>query len=263
MPDSLGDRMKAYEDAYRFYLPKKLPVIIRIDGRAFHTFTRGFLKPFDEVLQNTMSKTALALCEAVSGVKLAYTQSDEISLLVTNDDEIETQPWFNNNLQKLVSLTASIATSSFSHNLIQNTIQWDYKQEDVDIEQYRVYMRSFNKANFDSRAFILPPDEVVNYFIWRQQDATRNSIQMVAQSLYSHKELLNKNCDQLQDMIHDKGINWNDYPVKYKRGTCCIKTPVEIHPDVFRNKWVVDDNIPIFTENREYVENTFLIKKDN
>lgn len=253
--DSLGDRMKQYyEDAYRLYLPRKIPVIIRVDGRAFHTFTRGFKKPFDAFFQGIMSLTTKELCNAVEGVKMAYTQSDEISLLLTNDDNVDTQAWFDNNLQKLVSLSASIATLAFNQYYYEEL----YHDFEDDIELYR---NGIFKAQFDSRVFILPKEEVTNYFIWRQQDAVRNSIQMVAQSMYSHKELLNKNCNQLQEMIFQKGVNWNDYETRYKRGLCYIKRSVQIG-DVTRNKFVADLDIPIFTENKEYIENLF-VKKNN
>lgn len=271
--DSLGDRMKGYENAYRLYLPRRIPVIIRIDGRAFHTFTRGFQRPFDEVLMSVMQLTAKKLCEEVSGCKLAYVQSDEISLLVTNDDALETQPWFDNNLQKLVSLCASIATLEF--NKVFSNCDWNWytslldmyiKEEDgkqsgsipdnlVDIADH--HQHAYDKATFDTRAFILPKEEVCNYFIWRQQDAVRNSIQMVAQSLYSHNELQGKNSSDLQELIHAKGVNWNDYPVPCKRGACIVKREEEVD-DITRHKWVIDTEIPTFTKNRAYVENTFI-----
>ena len=261
--DSLGDRMKGYENAYRLYLPRRLPVIIRIDGRAFHTFTRGFKRPFDDVLMSAMQQTAKAICEQVSGCKLAYVQSDEISLLITNDDAIETQPWFDNNLQKLVSLTASIATLAFSTSFMQALEGWGKSvlesgnEESYSFEQWHAYASKLNTATFDSRAFILPKEEVCNYFIWRQQDAVRNSIQMVAQSLYSHKELQGKNQNDLQELIHQKDINWNDYPVPCKRGTCIIRQEEDVN-GVIRHKWVIDTNIPTFTKKREYVEDLLI-----
>lgn len=258
--DSLGDRMKAYENVSRVYLPRRLPVIIRIDGRAFHTFTRGFQKPFDEVLMSAMQQTAKKLCEEVAGCKLAYVQSDEISLLVTNDDALETQPWFDNNLQKLVSLTASIATKSFAVCFSHAACAWYDKvshSDSFDAEQWSTYSGKFMSATFDSRAFIIPPAEVCNYFIWRQQDAVRNSIQMVAQSMYSHNELQGKNSSDLQELIHAKGVNWNDYPVPCKRGACIVKREEEID-GVMRHKWVIDTEIPTFTKNRAYVESTFI-----
>lgn len=270
--DSLGDRMKAYENAYRHYLPRRLPVIIRVDGRAFHTFTRGFRRPFDEALMRAMQHTALKLCEEIAGCKLAYVQSDEISLLLTNNDTIETQPWFDNNLQKLVSLSASIATTAFSKAFADAKWAW-YTQRLVETEDENgnphlteedrrldeAYMKQ-KTANFDARAFVLPEDEVCNYFIWRQQDAIRNSIQMVAQSLYSHKELQNKNQADLQEMIKAKDVDWNDYPVPCKRGSCVVRHPVEVNGAI-RNKWSIDKNIPVFHKNRSYVESSFMHKE--
>ena len=271
MPDSLGDRMKEYENVSRIYLTKKLPVIIRIDGRAFHTFTKGFQCPFDKLLHEAMWSTAEALCSQIGGVKMAYVQSDEISLLLTNDDSAETQPWFGNNLQKLVSISASIATLAFNKYFNDCVIAWmqDPDATDEEAKLIYAYTEAIMKAQFDSRAFVLPAYEVINYFIWRQQDATRNSIQLVAQSMFSHKELYKKNTSQLQEMIFQKGVNWNDYPTYFKRGLCVIKKPVQCavqidmgkegNPEmpIIRNKFVPDYDIPIFTQNREYIESTF------
>lgn len=268
--DSLGDRMKGYENAYRLYLPRRMPVIIRVDGRAFHTFTRGFNRPFDEVLMSAMQLTAKKLCEEISGCKLAYVQSDEISLLVTNNDSTETQPWFDNNLQKLVSLSAAIATIEFNKVFSDCEWAWYRKLLDVytdnndktkqipdsliDISDH--HQNAQDKATFDARAFILPEDEVCNYFIWRQQDAVRNSIQMVAQSLYSHNELQGKNSSDLQELIHAKGVNWNDYSIPCKRGACVIRNE-QLIDGIVRNKWMIDLEIPTFTKKREYIENCF------
>lgn len=275
MPDSLGDRMKEYENVSRIYLTKKLPVIIRIDGRAFHTFTRGFQRPFDKLLHEAMWSTAEALCNQISGVKMAYVQSDEISLLLTNDESAETQPWFGNNLQKLVSVSASIATLAFNKYFNDCVMAWmrDPDVPDDDAKRINTYIDAIMKAQFDSRAFVIPSYEVINYFIWRQQDATRNSVQLVAQSLYSHKELHKKNTSQLQEMIFQKGINWNDYPTYFKRGLCIVKKPVvcgrEItmlqdgtkEQPIIRNKFIPDYDIPIFTQQRDYIEG--VLKNEN
>lgn len=253
MPDSLGDRMKGYENVSRIYLPRRLPVIIRVDGRAFHTFTKGFQRPFDDVLAKAMRETAVALCKEISGAKLAYTQSDEISILVTNNDTVDTQPWFDNNLQKLTSLSASIATRAFD-----NAFQGAISEYNESFNLFTTYFRVLHKATFDARAFVLPADEVCNYFIWRQQDATRNSIQMVAQSLYSHKELQKKNCDELQVMILQKGINWDHYEPWKKRGICIKKSNMAIianGKELLRGTWEPDFNTPIFTQDRAYINN--------
>lgn len=270
--DNLGDRMKEYENAFRFYFPRRMPLIIRVDGRAFHTFTRGFIRPFDDVLRSAMQMTAKKLCEEVSGCKLAYVQSDEISLLITNDDTLETQPWFDNNLQKLVSLTASIATLGFNKAFDGCVWAWYINKlketknriamDKEDIRAYEAYTAKKNSATFDSRAFILPKEEVCNYFIWRQQDAVRNSIQMVAQSLYSHKELQGKNSSDLQEMIFQKGINWNDYPIDCKRGACIVRAESEMN-GVLRHKWEVDIEIPTFTKDRAYIERRLTHEEDH
>ena len=229
MNNSLGDRMKKYENVWRFYLPIRTPLIIRIDGKAFHTFTKNMERPFDHTFMNVMHETTKILCEKIDGCKLAYTQSDEISLLLTDYENFETQAWFDKNLQKIVSVSASIASAVF------NKI----------FEPY---------VFFDSRTFVLPKEEVCNYFIWRQKDATRNSILSIGQSKFSHKELQNKSCNQIQDMLlTQKNINFNDFETMEKRGVCCYKENILIN-GLNRTTWKIDKGIPIFTENREYVE---------
>lgn len=263
--DSLGDRMKSYEGISRIYLTKRMPVIIRIDGKAFHSFTKGFRRPFDEILIKAMQETAKYLCKNVMGCKIAYTQSDEISLLLEDYERVETQPWFENNLQKIVSVSASMATMAFNRAFADavnerysyytgiNADEWTGSTEEFD-KLFDNYFAKIGTAMFDSRVFILPKEEVCNYFIWRQQDATRNSIQMVAQSLFSHRQLQNKNCDQLQEMMfQEHNINWNDYPTVYKRGSCVTKEQYTEN-DVTRSRWVVDTNIPIFTQDRNYID---------
>lgn len=283
--DSLGDRMKGYENISRIYLTRRTPIIIRIDGKAFHSFTRGFAKPFDDVLIKSMQNTAKYLCENIMGCKLAYTQSDEISLLLVDYEKFETQAWFDNNLQKMVSVAASMATMAFNKFFRNNIDEWGYdnlpdfedggtnqKVDPTLLKQCNTYFSRCDKAMFDARAFILPKEEVNNYFIFRQQDATRNSIQMVAQSNFSQKELQGKNCNVLQNMLHEqKGINWNDYPTVYKRGSCIIKVyDVIIQYDEVgnicgsteRTKWIVDKEIPIFTQDRNYI-NKYVMLEEN
>lgn len=266
--DSLGDRMKGYENAYRMYLPRRLPVIVRVDGRAFHTLTKCFKRPFDFLFHNVMVKTATALCQEISGAKIAYTQSDEISVLITNNDTIDTQPWFGNNLQKLVSLAASIATLNFNNALKYESLSKVAYTVENSIYLNNIYHIAWQRATFDARAFVLPEDEICNYFIWRQQDATRNSIQAAAQALYSHKELHNKNQNDLQEMIFQKGINWNNYEVWQKRGSCIYKMPgtkivtfMDKRTNTLENKevdvmeWREDKNTPIFSQARNYINN--------
>ncbi len=259
--DSLGDRMKSYEDAYRTHLPIRLPVIMRIYGKAFHSYVKGkspvgkeVEKPFDQGLFDCMNDTAIELCKEVQGCRLAYVQSDEISLLLTNYQTTDTQSWFDNNLQKMVSISAAVASVTFTQN--------SWKIWGIDESREDPYYLT-KEAYFDSRAFIVPKEEVCNYFIWRQQDATRNSVQMLARSLYSHKECTDKNNSELQDLIFQKGINWNDCPVSQKRGRCIIKTTsprTALNPKTGeyvtteRSEWIVDNNIPIFTVDRNYID---------
>lgn len=203
--DEFGNRMKGYENVFRQILPQRLPVIIRIDGAHFHTYTRGMTKPFDELLIKAFWETSKYLAQNIMGCKLIYHQSDEISILLTNYDKLTTQSWFENNLQKIVSVSASMATAKFN-------------------EVVKEYYQDKPLATFDSRAWVLPHDEVTNYFLWRQQDATKNSVSMVAQANFDHKELQGLSGSQLQDKLFlEKGINWNDLPTWQKRGACITK----------------------------------------
>lgn len=253
--DSLGDRMKEnYENRSKTYLVRRMPVIIRLDGKAFHTFTKGLKKPYDEIFHNTMNATMKYLCENIQGCKLGYTQSDEITLLLTDYDTFDTNAWFDYNVQKICSVSASMATMAFNKYLrdfsrdtlrrINNTFTCT-KEED---EYATVLEKAIDKcAMFDSRCFNIPKEEVTNCFIWRQQDATRNAIQMLGQCNFSHKELHGKSCSNIQDMLMlQKGINFNDMPTEFKRGVCCRKD--------IDGKWVLDKEIPIFTQDRDYVE---------
>lgn len=222
--DSLGDRMKRqYEDRTRVMLPRRTYTILRVDGKAFHTFTRGLQRPFDHGLAACMNHAARRLCEEVQGARLAYVQSDEISVLVTDFTTISTDAWFDGNLQKIVSVAASIATAAFNH------VFTDYDNEPT-------------QALFDARAFTIPdPVEVENYFIWRQKDAVRNSIQSMAQSIFPHGRLQGLNCDQLQELIFSEtGQNWNDLPVEEKRGRVVRKLGAE-------SAWLIDRKPPTFT----------------
>lgn len=205
--DSLGDRMKSYENVSRIALEIKKPVIIRLDGKAFHTFTKGMHRPFDNILSDAMYRTAQHLCANVMNCKMAYTQSDEISLLLIDYERPESQAWFENSLQKMVSVAASIATLEFNRAfraIVEEAICAGYLND----AQCNLYLSKINQAMFDARAFTLPKDEVCNYFIWRQQDAMRNSVQMVARSLFSHKTLQNKNTEELKSMILEAGISF-------------------------------------------------------
>jgi len=256
--DALGDRMKEfYEDRTRIKLPRRTFTIIRIDGKAFHTYTKGLQRPFDQGLIDDMNETTAYLCKNIQGAKFGYVQSDEISLVLTDFDDLGTHAWFDNNLQKMVSVAASMATAKFNQlRMARATWEGNDIEGMLDVDD----IQNFKLAMFDARAFQIPfIDEVKNYFIWRQQDAVRNSISSVAQSLYSTKELHGVKTDQMQELIFQKGINWNDYDFRMKRGavigkveTTSIRTmqgPNEevIETEFTRNKWQVIDT-PIFTQ---------------
>ena len=262
--DSLGDRMKQYEYVTRSYLTRKLPVIIRIDGKAFHSFTRGLKKPFDEIFVKSMQDTMKYLCENVQGCVLGYTQSDEITLVLVDYQNREACSWFDNNIQKMVSVSASMATLAFNNAFWDNSANYINENKINDMQFIETMYKKLWSAMFDSRVFTLPKEEVVNCLIWRQQDATRNSIQSVGQANFSHTQLHGKNCSNIQDMLMlEKGINWNDYPTHLKRGSCCIKKPFKINEgtdqEAIRNKWIIDMDIPIFTQDKDYINNLIFI----
>ena len=261
MIDNLGDRMKEnYENRSKTYLTRRTPVIIRLDGKAFHSFTKGFERPYDKVFHDSMNSTLKYLCESIQGCKFGYTQSDEISLLITDFDTLTTDAWFGYSVQKMCSIAASMATLAFNRFLncytvdYRNNIPRDedgYLDPEYD-NQWKRYANACNKgAMFDARCFNVPEDEVVNAFVWRQKDATRNAIQMLGQCNFSHKELQGKSCNEIQDMLMtQKGINFNDMPTVFKRGVCCVKNA--------DGKWEIDTECPIFTQDREYINCTMV-----
>ena len=264
---TLGNRMKDfYENPFRYYLPRRTPMILRLDMRAGHSFTKGFERPFDSIFMDCIQRTAKYLCENIEGVKLSYQQSDEISLLLTDYENMETEAWFGKNLQKVVSVSASMATMAFNKFYAKEIIDGLYAAFNLNDDEWderlqKIYHPKIDSAMFDSRAFILPKEEVNNYFLWRQNDCTRNSIQMVGQANFSHKELQGKSCDKIQDMLMlEKGINWNDFPTAQKRGSCCTKTGIHTVVDMKtgeqkeRLAWEIDKEIPIFTQDRNYIE---------
>lgn len=198
---ALGDRMKAYEAAHRTILPRRTYTLLRLDGKAFHSYLRGCQRPFDEVFMTDMDAVAEALCAEISGSVFAYTQSDEISLLVTDFTSLQTQPWFGGVVAKMLSVSASLATAVLNER------------------------RPGKRALFDARLFTLAdPVEVANYFIWRQRDAVRNSISMAAQAQFSHKRLHGVSSGGMQELLFtEAGVNWNDYPDSCKRGRVTMR----------------------------------------
>lgn len=250
--DALGDRMKLYEDAYRFKLPRRMPVILRLDGRAFHTVTKN-LPPFCSLFQDFMRQVTEHLCGEIQGAQFAYFQSDEISILVNNYKTHKTQPWFDNNLQKMTSIAAGEASSLFS------TLTTLYTR-DPPPRGVPAFMR---RGSFDARAFVLPEADVANYFIWRQQDAIRNSIQMRAQSLFSQTALHKKNTNELKEMCRGAGFPWENLEGKWKNGSALsrVADANELLTNSFTitrertERWLtLDDDCPLFTANRGIIE---------
>ena len=275
MKDQLGDRMKAfYEDRTRIKLPRRTYTIIRTDGKAFHTYTKGLKRPFDTGLIDDMNWTTEYLCKNIQGVKFGYVQSDEISLVLTDFDTLQTDLWFDGNLQKMASIAASMATARFNQLRMMRAC---HEGSDIGLSYLDMDdLDKFKLAMFDARVFqITSPMEVENYFIWRQQDATRNSISSVAQSEFSTRELHGKKTNEMQEMLFQKGINWNDFSPREKRGSVIRKVEktyirkdsgalAEVSPktisieikkeDSFtRSKWEADQETPVFTQDRNYM----------
>ena len=274
--DELGKRMKEfYEQVPKTRLVRRTPVAIRIDGKAFHTFTRGFQKPFDEVLGRAMRETMKYLCENIQGCVLGYTQSDEITLILIDYKKLTSSAWFDYEVQKMCSIAASMATMAFNKFFIKEVEEWFSQQKPFTTENIRLYdlyrLKSETGAMFDARVFNIPKEEVANLIYWRQLDATRNSIQMVGQANFSHSELQNKSCNAIQEMLfQERDINWNDFPTHLKRGSCCVKSEATttcaktVDGEVItwaaeRPHWEIDLEIPIFKEEgRQYINDRIL-----
>ena len=264
MRDELGDRMKKnYENRTRILLPRRTYTVIRVDGKAFHTYTKGCERPFDKGLITDMNTTAEYLCKNIQGAVIGFVQSDEISILMTDFATHETDAWFDGNIQKIVSVAASMATSKFNQQRLvryisENGVDGYAMALDGNLIT-RDDVLSLKLAEFDARTFTIPSKtEVMNYFIWRQQDTVRNSIASVAQSLYSSKKLHGKNMSEQQEMIFQKGINWNDYDSTLKRGRFVFKEKYELTSElkdsgkVERSRWVTR-GCPTFTKEPDFL----------
>lgn len=222
MRDDLGDRMKSsYEDRTRYMLPRRTYTIIRLDGKAFHTYTRGLKKPFDNDLFEDIDNAIIAMLPDIQGAVFAYTQSDEISILLTDFATPQTSAWFDGNLQKVGSVAASIMTAEFNQVRFERAFKIAQGLP-MDLKNAKLIK---HLAYFDARVFTIPDRiEVMNYFIWRNQDCARNSVSMVAQSLFSHKELQGKSTATMHEMMHAKGVNWaTDFPDGAKNGRLIVK----------------------------------------
>lgn len=261
MRDELGNRLKRnYENVSKTYLTRRMPVIIRLDGKVFHSFTRGFDKPFDSVLSDAMQKTMEYLCKNVEGCVLGYTQSDEISLLLVDYKNLNTDAWFNYAVQKCVSVVASMATMAFNKFFDECIDDFYYKKEKKDMfgcgylevtdgNLYNSYEKSLDRgALFDARIFNIPKEEVVNYFVWRQNDCIRNAINSVGQKYFSSNELSHKSTADVKNMLTDNGICVDSYDDRYLIGLTCMK----------KDSWKFDTFQ--FKQNRKRVEGLFMFE---
>jgi tRNA(His) guanylyltransferase len=265
--DQLGDRIKSkFEDVFRFSIPQRTYGIVRVDGKAFHTFTRGLERPYCRELSDAMDTAAMALAKEMMGCKLAYGQSDEYSFLFTDlakdaDGEWkeDTEMWFNGNIQKISSISSSIFTAYFNQR---------WREVVGSAQKGRLGPPVVVPAMFDARVFVIPSRaDVEKYFIWRQNDATRNSLSMLARHHFSAKELHGKGSSDMHEMLHGKSVNWNNQPIPFKRGRVIRrmpnsrtvsfvhkKTKETINKDVQEMAWMVDEKIPAFNRDKSYLE---------
>lgn len=268
MKDDLGDRMKGYESVTKTKLMKRVPVIVRVDGKAFHNFCKRFDRPYDEVFNGMMNKVLQKLCAEVQGVKLGERHSDELSLLITDYDSLNTTPYFDYSIQKMVSVISSIATAELCRQLVlENNKHAIFSSDwsgDINPSIKPVLFMDETWPSFDARCFNIPEREISNYFWWRNNDSVRNSIQMLAQSEFSHKELQGMGCDAIQDkLFKERGINWNNIDQGQKTGFICTSEkfdyPVEKGPnkgDVYqRSQWILSPAPKTLDELRRIVEN--------
>ena len=276
--DSLGDRQKQYEEVQKHYLVPKMPFIIRIDGKAFHTYTRGFVKPFDNVMGAAMKRTMQSLCEDIPGAVFGYTQSDEITIVCKYTDRIKSQAWFGGRVEKIIAITASKATKYFNKYFRDEVDAFISEGEALSLAQsihnreiMKPHLKAIDKgAEFDSRVFNIPEWDCINNVIWRQQDAIRNSVEMVGHANFSAKQLNKVNCEGIKEKLKaEKGIDWErDFTPYQKRGACCYKQEEEKEMRgkiVVRSTWIIDEAMPIIhntQENREWFKNTTDLKED-
>lgn len=259
---NLGKRMKQYEYTERRFLTHRIPTIIRLDIRDFHILTKGLNKPFDSIIVEAMWETARYLCENIKGCQIAYTQSDKITLMLTDYGNEETKAWFDKNIQKMTSISASMATLAFNRfyrELVQLKITLPVSIDFMSDEKQSMYRKKYNKyhnkintALFESRVFNIPKEEVCNYFIWIQNELSTKSIQMVGRSQLSNKQLHGKSCNEIQEKLFAEKA-WDDLPTYQKRGVCIIKERYDKEGKT-RNRWIIDKNINIFTQDRDYID---------
>ena len=203
--DSLGDRMKAYENVSRVYLTRRMPVIIRCDGRAFHGLELD--KPYDQQFMGWMVQAALETAQHMQGFQAAYIQSDEVSFLLVDYETIEAEAWFNYNINKLNSISAALMSVVFN----SYTSMYEFAPAKTIV--------------FDARSFNVPREDVVNYFLWRVKDWNSNSLSMLCQANFSHEQLKGKSKADQHEMLHGIGKNWAECTDREKNGTMIVKMP--------------------------------------
>jgi len=259
--DELGKRMKEnYEMRARSYLTRRMPVAIRLDGAHFHTFTKGLNKPFDNVLITAMQNTMQRLCQNIQGCVFGYTQSDEITLILIDYKNLNSEAWFDYQVQKICSTAAALATLYFNQEFEKVSLmeELQYKAglvpqslescEEAEKRFATLSIKTAMGATFDARCFNIPKEEVVNLVYWRQLDAIRNSIQMCGQARYSQKQLNGASCAVIKEMMRQDGFDWNTLAPYYQHGTACY------YDEEFKG-WIVDKNMPVLKgEDREYLE---------
>ena len=240
-PDSFASRMKEYEATAQQTLLRRTPVIMRMDGKGFSRLTRGMKKPFDEDLAACMYAAALRVLAEAQNVRLAYVQSDEISLLLTDFRQLGTEPWFGNSVQKLCSVGAALTTTGFCEMFMQ---------------RFAELCRPGRLPVFDARCFNLPREEVTNYFVWRQRDCERNSVSITAQTHLPHKELQGLNRVQMIELLRLKsGVEWDALPTAFKSGVVFTRELVswEGQGSTTRARWTLAD-APVFSHKRDFIE---------
>jgi len=224
MKDDLGRRLKRdYEDPLRLFLPRRTYIVVRIDGRSFHKYTEGLERPYCRALADALDQAALCLCQEMIGCRFAYGQSDEYSFLLTDFEREDSALWFDGNVQKIVSVSASIFTAAFGLAAVTRKL-----------------------AAFDSRVMVISQRaEVAKYFLWRQLDASANSLNMLASAHYPHLELEGKSTSEKHELLHARGINWAKQSADFKRGRAIIRTP---------EGWTIDLEIPVFNREPGYLD---------
>lgn len=257
--DSLGDRMKGYEAVSKTKLVSRMPVVLRVDGRSFHTFAHGFRKPFDYTLIKAMQETMKYLCENVQNCVFGYAQSDEITLVLVDYKTLNTSAFFDNEVQKMCSIVASMATMAFNKYFTEyvNTYDWNVRHcyysapiKPDEITQLDKQMECYKKAidkgaMFDCRCFNVPKEDVANAVYWRQLDAMRNSVQMVAQSIWPHKFLQGKSCEDIKELLRINKTPWEEYSIYCQRGSACYKSKIG---------WKIDEQMPVLKDDWNYIK---------